>query len=169
MCETHSNTSSLVIIGNGMVTGRLLDELISLNHSFSITVISEEPFGSYNRILLSAVVSGDESIESIIQKNEQWYNDHRIRFLAGEKVLEINKSHQYVTTHKGSQIHYDQLIIATGSRSAKIPAQSKSLENIFTFRTIEDTQRILDCAQSADSVIIVGGGLLGLEAAYGLV
>ena len=164
---------SLVIIGNGMATGRLLDEIIKRTpNKYQITVIGKENFGSYNRIMLSAVLAGDATIDSIMQKPPAWYQEHNIAFLIGSEVTYIDKKIQVVGLASSAQINYDELIIATGSRTAKIPAKNQVLEGIFNFRNIADTQKIQAFAKqkgsSSKQAIVIGGGLLGLEAAYGL-
>jgi nitrite reductase (NADH) large subunit len=159
----------LVIIGNGMVTGRLLDELLARpSKCFDITVISAESYGSYNRIMLSSVLAKDASITSIMQKDKDWYTERNIQLICDAPVMTIDRKQKCVTTKQGMLVNYDQLVIATGSRASQIPAKNTDLKNIFLFRTIADTQAILDTAQQARSAIVVGGGLLGLEAAYGL-
>lgn len=164
---------SLVIIGNGMATGRLLDEIIKRTpNKYQITVIGKEHFGSYNRIMLSAVLAGDATIDSIMQKPPAWYKQHNINFLSGNEVTFIDNKTKVVSLALKEQIHYDELIIATGSRTAKIPAKNQDIAGIFNFRDIADTEKIQAFAKQADSsskqAIVIGGGLLGLEAAYGL-
>jgi len=164
---------SMVIIGNGMATGRLLDEIIKRTpHKYQITVIGKEHFGSYNRIMLSAVLAGDATIDSIMQKPLAWYKAHNINFLSGCVVTYINKEKKYVDLASDTQRHYDELIIATGSRTAKIPAKNQEIAGIFNFRNIADTEKIQAFAKQAGTsskqAVVIGGGLLGLEAAYGL-
>lgn len=164
---------ALVIIGNGMATGRLLDEIIKRTpNKYQITVISKEHFGSYNRIMLSAVLAGDATIDSIMQKPPAWYKAHHINFLSGGVVTYINKEKKYVDLASGEQIDYDELIIATGSRTAKIPAKNQNITGIFNFRNIADTEKIQAFTKQAGTTkkqaVVIGGGLLGLEAAYGL-
>lgn len=159
----------LVIVGNGMVTGRFLDELLRYTSDlFEITVISAEPFGSYNRIMLSSVLSGDASIASIMQKPPEWYREKGVVLHQNETVLRIDSANRCVVTDSGREVAYDRLVLATGSRSSTIPAKKLDLENIFPFRSINDTQRMLDQAKTAKTAIVVGGGFLGLEAAWGL-
>lgn len=164
---------ALVIIGNGMATGRLLDEIIKRTpNKYQITVISKEHFGSYNRIMLSAVLAGEATIDSIMQKPPAWYKAHHINFLSGGVVTYINKEKKYVDLASGVQIDYDELIIATGSRTAKIPAKNQNITGIFNFRNIADTEEIQAFTKQAGTTkkqaVVIGGGLLGLEAAYGL-
>ncbi|ARD45009.1 FAD-dependent oxidoreductase [Colwellia sp. PAMC 21821] len=173
-CESITQIKpSLVIIGNGMATGRLLDEIIKRSpNKYQITVIGKEHFGSYNRIMLSAVLAGDATIDSIMQKPPAWYKQHNINFLSGSEVTYIDKEIKLVKLASEVQVHYDELIIATGSRTAKIPAKNQNIAGIFNFRDIADTEKIQAFAQQAGSsakqAIVIGGGLLGLEAAYGL-
>lgn len=168
---------SLVIIGNGMATGRLLDEIIKRSpDKFNITVVGKEPYGSYNRIMLSAVLAGDSSIEGIMQKAPQWYIDNKIKFISGVSVTSINKATKTIELNTKQQLNYHQLIIATGSRTAKIPAKNQNIKGVFNFRNIDDTKKIQAFTEQESSkntstskqAIVIGGGLLGLEAAYGL-
>ncbi len=192
MQSSHSSSlplkTSLIIVGNGMATGRLLDEILSRTpDKFNITVVGKEPFGSYNRIMLSAVLAGDTTVEGIIQKTPQWYKDNNIEFISDTLVTDIDRENQIITLcannaeNEKTQLTYDELIFATGSRSAKIPAKNQNIRGIFNFRDIKDTEKIQSFAQSAKNnnhietdvyeekrAVVVGGGLLGLEAAYGL-
>lgn len=159
----------MVIVGNGMVVGRFLDEVLQRDKSaYKITVIGAEPHGSYNRILLSSVLAQEASTDSIVQKDYSWYQENNIRFLAGSPVVEINRREKFVVTEDGTRVDYEQLIIATGSNAARIPADNLDLKNIFTFRNISDTHAVMSRAEGAKQALVVGGGLLGLEAAYGL-
>jgi nitrite reductase (NADH) large subunit len=163
----------LVIIGNGMATGRLLDEIIKRTpNKYQITVIGKEHFGSYNRIMLSAVLAGDATIDSIMQKPPVWYKEHNINFLSGSVVTQIDKEAKVVKLASSEEIKFNELVIATGSRTAKIPAKNQNIEGIFNFRDIADTQKIQTFTHkegsSSKQAIVIGGGLLGLEAAYGL-
>jgi len=189
----NQNTSvfekpSLVIIGNGMATGRLLDEILDRTPGqYQITVIGKESYGSYNRIMLSSVLAGDSSIDGIIQKTPQWYKDKGITLLSGTVVSHIDSVKKSLVLQKDFDenclqeqqiLSYDELVIAVGSRSAKIPATNQNIKGLFSFRDITDTQHIQDFAEkmaaniqdthSSKRALVIGGGLLGLEAAYGL-
>jgi nitrite reductase (NADH) large subunit len=170
---------SLVIVGNGMATGRLLDEIISRSpKKYAITVIGEEAQGSYNRILLSTVLAKETHYENIIQKNPQWYQDNDITFLSSTRVTDIDRSTKTLKTEtyhnenfsdiSRAHLQYDELVLAVGSRAAKIPAKNQDIEGIFSFRNIRDTQKIESFAKDHKNAVVIGGGLLGLEAAYGL-
>lgn len=186
--SSMSVKKSLVIVGNGMATGRLLDEILSRTpNKFKIIVVGKEPYGSYNRIMLSSVLAGDTTIEGIIQKTPQWYIDNNIQFISDTVVSDIDSDNQIITLDPNDQneakkqLIYDELVFATGSRSAKIPAKNQNINGVFNFRDIKDTEQIQSFARSTkdDSkqtnnryeekrAVVVGGGLLGLEAAYGL-
>jgi nitrite reductase (NADH) large subunit len=170
---------SLVIVGNGMATGRLLDEIITrAPNKYAITVIGEEAQGSYNRILLSTVLAKETHYKNIIQKTPQWYQDNDITFISSTRVTDIDRSTKTLKTEtyhndnfsdiSQGQLQYDELILAVGSRAAKIPAKNQNIQGIFSFRTIRDTQRIESFAKDHKNAVVIGGGLLGLEAAYGL-
>lgn len=180
MSSTRNDTSSaksdptdtrphLVIIGNGMAAGRLLDNIRQRDASkFNISVIGDEKAGSYNRIMLSSVLAGEVEADSIIQKNPQWYEQQQVRFIGGVFAERIDTVQQQVLLANGETLHYDHCVITTGSRPAKIPAGNQALANIFSFRTLDDVDTITRSASKARKALVVGGGLLGLEAAYGL-
>jgi nitrite reductase (NADH) large subunit len=170
---------SLVIVGNGMATGRLLDEIITRSPKrYTITVIGEEAQGSYNRILLSTVLAKETHYENIIQKTPQWYQDNDITFISSTRVTDIDRSTKTLTTEtyhndnfsdiSRAQLQYDELVLAVGSRAATIPAKNQNIEGIFSFRNIRDTQNIESFSKNHKNAVVIGGGLLGLEAAYGL-
>jgi len=181
----HQNSSvfekpSLVIVGNGMATGRLLDEILNRTPGqYEITVIGKEPFGSYNRIMLSSVLAGDTTIDGIIQKTPQWYEDNHIKFMSDCFVTDIDSKNKKLTIKHNQNsleektLSYDELVLAVGSRSAKIPAKNQDIKGLFNFRDIRDTEQIQAFANQSSSnqsknALVIGGGLLGLEAAYGL-
>ncbi|MDO3388168.1 FAD-dependent oxidoreductase [Gilvimarinus sp. SDUM040013] len=167
----------LVIVGNGMAAGRLLDEMIKRDISaFDVTVIGDEPEGSYNRIMLSPVLAGQTAVDDIIGKPAHWYGANNIHFLPGVRVTRIERGEKTVLTDQHQNIPYDHLILAVGSRPARIPAENQELASVFSFRTLADVDRILASsaaalsnAQATDTdALVIGAGLLGLEAAYGL-
>ena len=168
---------TLLIVGNGMAAGRLLDEIIKRDISnFEVTVIGDERQGSYNRIMLSPVLAGETDVPAIIGKPSAWYRDRGIRFVSGVQVKAIERDQKCVLTTEGNRLRYDHLVLATGSRPAKIPAKNQQLDNIYSFRTLRDVDRLLNVARFHDKhgrktdtdALVIGGGLLGLEAAYGL-
>lgn len=159
----------LVIIGSGMAGGRLLDEIIRRQPDrFRISVFGEEPHPNYNRIMLSPLLAGDVTKESIVLNSYEWYAEHSITLFAGERIVEIDRANKTLCSDSGTQVSYDHIVFATGSRPAKIAASGQQLSNIFDFRTLEDVDAILGTAEKAKNAVVIGGGLLGLEAAYGL-
>jgi len=162
----------LVVIGNGMAGIRTVEELLSAApDKYEITVFGAEPHGNYNRIMLSSVLSGEKNIEDIIINDRQWYLDHHILLHAGEDkaVVEINRSRKCVIAKDGTQADYDRLLIATGSKPVIPDIPGKNLQGVISFRDIFDVNTMLEYSRSHKKAIVLGGGLLGLEAANGLV
>jgi nitrite reductase (NADH) large subunit len=159
----------LVIIGTGMAGGRLLEELMrrSTDH-FTISVFGEEPHPNYNRIMLSPLLAGEVSAEDIVLNPLDWYKEHNITLYAGERIVGIDKAAKRVVGDQGTQLEYDHLVFATGSLPARIPTPGQHLNHIYAFRTMADVDSIIHSSKSAKTAVVVGGGLLGLEAAYGL-
>jgi nitrite reductase (NADH) large subunit len=159
----------LVVIGNGMSGLRLIEDLLELdNTKYDITVFGEEPHVNYNRIMLSYILSKEKSFEDTIINHETWYEQNNITLHKGDKVISINKDEKTVTSQSGKVVSYDKLLIATGS-NAFIPQTSGSeLKNVIAFRTKADVDTIIDTIDKSKTAVVVGGGLLGLEAAYGI-
>lgn len=161
----------LVVIGNGMAGMRAVEELIAAApERYEITVFGEEPYGNYNRIMLSPVLSGEKTIDEIMINNKQWYQDNQITLHAGEqkRVVKIDRQRQLITTEDGTQAPYDRLLIATGSKPFIIPLPGHQLDGVIAFRGIFDVNTMLDYSQTHEHAVVLGGGLLGLEAANGL-
>ncbi|MDQ0078397.1 nitrite reductase large subunit NirB [Arthrobacter oryzae] len=172
----------LVVIGNGMAGARAVEEILARGgaEQFSITMFGDEPYGNYNRIMLSHVLSGEESDADIFLNSLHWYQDNNITLHAGVRVERIDRFTKYVFANNGHVVPYDVLIIATGSQSFIPPMDglytpSGSIKpGVFTFRTIDDTRNMVQHAQQdrppegERSAVVIGGGLLGLEAARGL-
>ncbi|MDX8359732.1 nitrite reductase large subunit NirB [Cytobacillus sp. IB215316] len=159
----------LVLIGNGMAGVRCIEEVIKLNpNQFEITVIGEEPHPNYNRILLSTVLAGDTSLEDITINDWQWYKENNIELFTGQKVQEINTATKSVITDKFIEINYDELIIATGSVPFILPLPGADKEGVTAFRDIKDCERMINASKNYKKAAVIGGGLLGLEAARGL-
>lgn len=165
---------TLLIVGNGMATGRLLDDLHKRQAvDLKIIVIGDEPVGNYNRIMLSPVLAGEVAAQSIVSKPQQWYSERGIEFFCGVRVEEINRRKKTVLTDAGHSLSYDILVLATGSRPARIPAANQALSGVTAFRTLADVARIQELisrctAHAGGQAVVVGGGFLGLEAAYGI-
>lgn len=159
----------LVLVGNGMAGMRTIEELLKIApDQYEITVIGEEPYGNYNRILLSPVLSGEKLIEEIMLNDKQWYEDNNIHLIAGKKVASINRKKCTVTTDDGMDVTYDRMLLATGSSPFVLPLPGNDLPGVITFRDIADVNKMIEAAQSCQHAVVIGGGLLGLEAANGL-
>ncbi|MEW8200573.1 MAG: nitrite reductase large subunit NirB [Candidatus Thiodiazotropha endolucinida] len=160
----------LVLIGNGMAGIRTIEELLKLDESanYEITVFGEEPHTNYNRILLSPVLAGEQKFDDIILNPPEWYNDNGITLHSGDPVTEIDRIHNRVVTASGISMEYDRLIIATGSRPFMLPIPGADLNGVLGFRDIEDVEKMLEVANSHNKAVVIGGGLLGLEAANAL-
>lgn len=166
---TQSTKPKLVFIGNGMAGTRTLEELLALApDKYDISVIGEEHFGNYNRIMLSPVLAGEKTIDNIMLNDDDWYRLNQITFHKGERAIAINRRQRRVTTASGKQIAYDRLVLATGSLPFRIPVPGHDLQNVLTFRDINDVNAMLALSAHKRHAAVIGGGLLGLEAANGL-
>lgn len=159
----------LVLIGNGMAGMRTIEELLRLAPElYDITVFGAEPYGNYNRILLSPVLSGEKTLDEIMLNDEQWYVDNDITLCKGTEIVEIHRRKRLVTTSDGTEASYDRLLLATGSDPIMLPVPGANLPGVITFRDIRDVNAMLSAARKYRHAVIIGGGLLGLEAANGL-
>ncbi|TWC33541.1 assimilatory nitrite reductase (NAD(P)H) large subunit precursor [Pseudomonas sp. SJZ079] len=159
----------LVMIGNGMAGVRTLEELLKLAPDlYEITVFGAEPHPNYNRILLSPVLAGEQTFEEIVLNDLQWYADNGINLLLGRKAVQIDRKARRVIADDGSEAEYDRLLIATGSNPFILPIPGKDLQGVIGYRDIADTQMMMDTAKTHPHAVVIGGGLLGLEAANGL-
>ncbi len=159
----------LVLIGNGLAGMRCLEDLLDMAPDrYEVTVIGEEPWGNYNRIMLSPVLSGEKTIEDIMLHPPKWYDDKGIKFIASDKAVKIDRPRKVVYTEKGQTVDYDRLILATGSAPFIPPVQGVDLKGVLTFRDIYDVNTMIEYCVSKTNAVVIGGGLLGLEAAYGL-
>nr|WP_256836911.1 nitrite reductase large subunit NirB [Pseudomonas oleovorans] len=160
---------NLVMIGNGMAGVRTLEELLKLAPDlYDITVFGAEPHPNYNRILLSPVLAGEQTFEEIVLNDLNWYADNGIKLLLGRKVVKIDRKARRVIADDGSEAEYDRLLIATGSNPFILPIPGKDLQGVIGYRDIADTQTMMDTAKTHKHAVVIGGGLLGLEAANGL-
>jgi nitrite reductase (NADH) large subunit len=160
---------SLVVIGNGMAGMRTVEELLKLAPGlYDITVFGAEPHGNYNRILLSPVLAGDKSMDDIMLHTRQWYADNGITLFAGDPVIHIDRRRRMVRSRSGREVWYDRLLLATGSTPFIVPVPGHTLRGVIGFRDICDVDTMLEAARSGGHAVVIGGGLLGLEAANGL-
>ncbi len=161
-------TQKLVVIGAGMASGRVLEHLTDLApDAFDITLFNAEPRGNYNRIMLSPVLSGDKTYAEIVTHDDAWYASRGVKTVLGQAVTKINRAAKTVTC-MGVDTPYDQLIIATGSAPFIIPVPGHKLPGVVTYRDLEDTNAMIAAAKPGAKAVVIGGGLLGLEAAAGM-
>ncbi|WP_340023424.1 nitrite reductase large subunit NirB [Paenibacillus sp. FSL K6-1096] len=159
----------LVLVGNGMAGVRAIEHLLKLApEAYEITIFGREPHPNYNRIMLSSVLAGGASLDEIVINDLAWYESFNIRLYTGHTVTSINTAARTVTTDQGITAAYDELILATGSNPFMLPIPGVEKENVIAFRDIKDTQIMQDISQKYSKALVIGGGLLGLEAARGL-
>ena len=159
----------LVVIGNGMAGAKFVEELRSrASEAFDVTVLGEEAHGGYNRIMLSGVLGGFRTPDEIITHAPEWYDDRRITLHRGTAAVAIDRAEKIVTTATGERVAYDALVIATGSRPLVPPIPGLDAPHVFVMRTIDDCARIQAAITPGMPVVVLGGGLLGLEAASGV-
>lgn len=159
----------LVIVGSGMASGRMLEHLCrAMPNAFDITLFGAEPHGNYNRIMLSPVLAGEESFENIVVHDAAWYTQHKIVCRFGETVTKIDRARKVVVSARG-ETAYDRLVLATGSAPFILPVAGKDLPGVVAFRDFGDVQTMLAAAETPGAnAVVIGGGLLGLEAAAAL-
>ena len=158
----------LVLIGNGMAGVGCLEQILRHDHKFEITVFGEETHVNYNRIMLSSVLAGEKNAEDIVLNDLDWYQRHGIALRLGVRVVAIDKENRTVTGDDGSVTPFDKLIIATGSSAFIPPIEGTRRDGVFVFRTLDDTRALLERSGPGVKAAVIGGGLLGLEAARGL-
>jgi len=161
----------LVVIGNGMAGMRTVEELLKVApDKYDITVFGSEPYGNYNRIMLSPVLTGEKTIDEIMINDRAWYETNKITLHAGKEkeITQIDRLKKTVTAQDGTTLSYDRLLFATGSNPFIIPLPGHQLEGVIAFRDIADVDAMLAAAKTQKHAVVIGGGLLGLEAANGL-
>ncbi|MEA3537266.1 nitrite reductase large subunit NirB [Rhizobium sp. CC-YZS058] len=159
----------LVIIGNGMAPGRMLEHLFEqAPGQYDVTIFNAEPRVNYDRIMLSPVLSGEKTFEDIIIHGDGWYVQNNVTLYKGHRIVAIDRAARTVTSDHGVTERYDRLVIATGSVPFMIPVPGADLPGVITYRDLDDVDAMLLAAQSREKAIVIGGGLLGLEAAAGL-
>ncbi|WOF75172.1 nitrite reductase large subunit NirB [Parvibaculaceae bacterium PLY_AMNH_Bact1] len=159
----------LVVVGNGMAPGRMLEELFKLAPStYDVIIFNAEPRVNYDRIMLSPVLSGEKSFDEIVIHGDGWYIDRNIVLYKGHKIVEIDREKKTVRSDQGVVENYDKLVIATGSTPFVIPVSGKDLAGVLTYRDLDDVEAMILTSKAGGNAVIIGGGLLGLEAAAGL-
>jgi nitrite reductase (NADH) large subunit len=167
--ELGLRQQKLVVIGNGMAGGRAMEELFAKNQApMQVTVFGSEPRVNYNRIMLSPVLSGEKAFDDIIIHDEAWYDAHGVQLRRGETVVAIDRAAKTIETAAGEKLSYDKLVIATGSQPFIIPVPGANLKGVATFRDLDDVALMHEAAEKGGHAVVIGGGLLGLEAAAGL-
>ena len=160
---------SLVVVGNGMAGMRTVEELLKLAPDlYDITVFGAEPHGNYNRILLSPVLAGEKTVDDIMLHTREWYAQNGITLHAGDPVVRIDRKARTVQSLSGIKVSYDRLLLATGSTPFIVPVPGHELPGVIGFRDIDDVDTMLRAAREHRHAVVIGGGLLGLEAANGL-
>lgn len=174
--KNNKPKQKLVVIGNGMAGARTVEDILTRGGGelFDITVFGEEPHGSYNRILLSSVLSGTQDMQDIYLNPVEWYQENNITLRSGVRIAAIDRTAKQVRTANDETVSYDKLLIATGSRPFVPPMEGLKLADgqpkpgVFVFRTLEDCSKIASYATKCKRAVVIGGGLLGLEATRGL-
>ncbi|MBK6293829.1 MAG: NAD(P)/FAD-dependent oxidoreductase [Rhodoferax sp.] len=157
------------MIGNGMAGVRTLEELLKVAPDlYDITVFGAEPHPNYNRILLSPVLAGEQTIDEIVLNPFDWYSDNHITLHAGKKVASVDRVKRIVRAEDGTEAYYDRLLMCTGSKPFILPVPGHDLEGVMAYRDIADTEAMIAAAAKYKNAVVIGGGLLGLEAANGL-
>ncbi len=160
-------SKKLIIIGAGMASGRVVETLLKEDPSWDVTLFNAEPRGNYDRIMLSPVLAGDKTYEDIVIHDDAWYAENNVTCRFGEKVVGIDRAAKTVTAENGDVLAYDKLLFGTGSNPFMIPLPGHDLEGVIAYRDLEDTERMMSLGEGHKAVVI-GGGLLGLEAAAGM-
>jgi nitrite reductase (NADH) large subunit len=159
----------LVVVGNGMAGMRTVEEVLKLAPGlYDITVFGAEPHGNYNRVLLSPLLAGDKSVDEIMLHPRAWYAEHGITLHAGDPVVRIDRLRRLVIARSGRATPYDRLLLATGSTPFMLPVSGNTLPGVVGFRDLQDVDTMLAAARQGGQAVVIGGGLLGLEAAHAL-
>ena len=159
----------LVMVGNGMAGVRTLEELLKIAPElYEITVFGAEPYANYNRILLSPVLAGEQTIKDIMLNDVDWYEQNGIHLHLNKKITRIDRKNRVVYAEDGTSAEYDRLILATGSNPFLLPVPGNDLQGVISFRDIHDVDAMVEASTKYKHAVVIGGGLLGLEAANGL-
>ncbi len=159
----------LVLIGNGMAGVRTVEELLKIKPDhYDITIFGAEPHPNYNRILLSPVLAGEMTIQEIVLNELEWYKENKITLHTGKQIVKIDRTARKVIADDGTEESYDRLLVATGSTPFMLPIPGNDLPGVIGYRDIKDTDEMIEAARQHKHAVVIGGGLLGLEAANGL-
>lgn len=161
--------TKLVVIGNGMAGMRTVEELLKIAPDlYDVVVFGDEPYPNYNRIMLSPVLANEQTIEDIILNSREWYAENNITLYTNARINKIDRNNRVVYAEDGTTAEYDRLLIATGSKPFMLPIPGADLQGVLGYRDIKDTTDMIAAAKKYRHAIVIGGGLLGLEAANGL-
>jgi NAD(P)H-dependent nitrite reductase small subunit len=159
----------LVVVGNGMAGMRTVEEVIKLApQKYDIEIFGAEPHGNYNRVLLSPLLAGEKKVDDIMLHPLDWYREQGVILHCGDPAVAIDRARRHVTSQAGIEVTYDRLLLATGSRPVILPVPGRNLPGVVTFRDLQDVEAMLQAAREHRRAVVIGGGLLGLEAAHGL-
>jgi nitrite reductase (NADH) large subunit len=159
----------VLVIGGGMAGVKLVEELVGRGlRRFAVTIVGEEPRPGYNRVLLSALLARDVTEADICLKDADWYRAAGVRLVTGDPVVSVDGGKRFATLGSGEVILFDQCVFATGSQPIRLPLPGAELPGVLAFRDLEDVAAMERAAEAGRRVAIIGGGLLGIEAAYGL-
>ena len=159
----------LVLVGNGMAGMKVIEELQTIApDKYDITVFGAEPYGNYNRIMLSPLLAGEKSLDDIMLNSEDWYDAHGVTFHKGKEIIEVDRIGKRVFAADGTVESYDRLLLGTGSHPVVIPVPGHDHPDVVTYRDVKDVDSMLAASRKHRKAVVIGGGLLGLEAAYGL-
>ncbi len=169
MSKSQAPKQKLVVVGNGMAGCRAVQEVLKRDPDrYEITIFGAEPRVNYDRIMLSPVLAGEKSFADIVINDEAWYRDNAITLHAGSAVEAIDRTAKVVRAAGGIEVGYDRLILATGSDPIRLPLPGADLAGVVTFRDLDDVEAMIAAAAPGAKAVVIGGGLLGIEAAYGL-
>ncbi|MGO9132539.1 MAG: NAD(P)/FAD-dependent oxidoreductase [Methylovirgula sp.] len=162
-------TQKLILIGNGMAGVRAVEEILTrAPNRYAITVFGAEPHGNYDRIQLSPLLAGEKDFAAIVLHGRDWYERNGVTLYAGEKIISVHRDAREVVSETGRRVPYDILVLATGALPVMLPIEGAALPGVLTFRTVADVEAMQRAAEKGGHAVVIGGGLLGLEAAYGL-
>ncbi|HTM04051.1 MAG TPA: nitrite reductase large subunit NirB [Vicinamibacterales bacterium] len=158
----------LVVAGNGMAGMACVEQILKHGQKFQVTVFGDETHVNYNRVMLSSVLAGEKSADEIVINTREWYTRNEIDLRVGVRIVDVNPEAKSVTGNDGSVTPYDNLLIATGSNAWMPPIDGLDKDGVFVFRTLDDTRELMRRSGPGKKAVVIGGGLLGLEAARGL-
>jgi len=159
----------LVVVGNGMAGLRFLEELLRrAPGKFEVAVVGAEPEPAYNRVLLSSLLAGDIASADVQMRPREWYAEHGVTLVTGQPATAIDVVGKTVQLSSGQPLAFDKLLLAIGSEAIRLPLPGRDLAGVMTFRSLADIEGLEQAASTGAPAVVIGGGLLGIEAAYGL-